>query len=613
MNARTFVLAAVLVLAPFAALHGASPLPAYGATPLYDGMSKSSQYLSSYDGTKIAISVFRPTKNGRVVTDPLPVVVTQARGDGGQVRYFVERGYVWVGQDRRGTGASFGNQTGFVNRRDAQDAKTVIEWAGAQSFSNRKVVGIGCSNQGAWQYAVASLKPKYLVALAPACSSAQFFDDAVVYNGVPMFETKATHFSGVCDSPAAPAARGAAPAAPAPPPARGAGPGAPARVGGAPGGAGGRGSAQVDEDKDGSMLKAAQAGQCNAPMLGQYWLTMSRDSLNTLDNYRPAIEDSAISHAKAIKDSGIAFLQMGAWYDAAGFGQFASHAYWGGRVIMGPWTHGNGVPAGANFPNGKLELDAETLRFFDFHAKGAKNGGDKPSVLYYTINAPEGQEWRTTAKWRWNGDRKVPYYFGAEKLATAAPSALAPITYAGREVKWFDGRYQSLSRWFAGDMTPTDQISLSQTTDPLATDLEVTGNPTARFWISADTPDTNIYVTLADVSPDGKSSIVTDGRLRASWRKTHTAAWGVKEQNWHRGYAEDISPLKSGEAAELVFDLSPISYVFRKGHSVRVTIATSIGQKYQAPPLAAGKEPTIQLYRDRSHPSAIELPTVRIN
>ncbi len=87
-----------------------------------------------------------------------------------------------------------------------------------------------------------------------------------------------------------------------------------------------------------------------------------------------------------------------------------------------------------------------------------KNGGDKPAILYYTINAPEGREWRTSAKWRWNGDRKVSYYFGAQTLQTSAPAALAPIVYTGRDVKWFDGRYQSLGRWFAGDMTPTDEI-----------------------------------------------------------------------------------------------------------------------------------------------------------
>ncbi len=60
-----------------------------------------------------------------------------------QIRYFTDRGYAWVAQDRRGTGASFGVEAGFVNEFDAKDAKAVIEWAGAQSFSNERVVALG--------------------------------------------------------------------------------------------------------------------------------------------------------------------------------------------------------------------------------------------------------------------------------------------------------------------------------------------------------------------------------------------------------------------------------------------------------------------------------------
>ena len=175
----------------------------------------------------------------------------------------------------------------------------------------------------------------------------------------------------------------------------------------------------------------------------------------------------------------------------------------------------------------------------------------------------------------------------------------------------FNGRYQSLNRWYAGDMNASDEISLSHTSAPLAADMEVTGVPTARLWVSADTRDTNIFAVLEDVAPDGRSTFVTDGRIRASWRKTHASPWGVREHVWHRGHADDLVPLVPGEPVELVFDLLPISYVFRAGHSVRVSLSTSIGQKYQAPPLAEGKAPTIRLYRDRARPSAVELPIVR--
>jgi putative CocE/NonD family hydrolase len=165
---------------------------------------ETSQYLMAADGTRIAISVIRPLRDGRVVDTPMPVIVTQDRGQGESERvatarrYFLNRGYVIVAQDRRGTGASFGVQGGFVNAFDAQDAKTVIEWAGAQPFSTGRVVTMGCSNLGAWQYLVATLKPRHLVAIAPACASPQFFDHGVMTNGVPMFPSATAPFDGKC-------------------------------------------------------------------------------------------------------------------------------------------------------------------------------------------------------------------------------------------------------------------------------------------------------------------------------------------------------------------------------------------------------------------------------
>jgi hypothetical protein len=47
--------------------------------PEYDGFERSSQYIEMRDGLKLAIDVYRPTKNGVVETAPLPVVWTAKR------------------------------------------------------------------------------------------------------------------------------------------------------------------------------------------------------------------------------------------------------------------------------------------------------------------------------------------------------------------------------------------------------------------------------------------------------------------------------------------------------------------------------------------------------
>ena len=82
-------------------------------------------------------------------------------------------------------------------------------------------------------------------------------------------------------------------------------------------------------------------------------------------------------------------------------------------------------------------------------------------------------------------------------------------------MRWFDGRYAPLARWWDGDMAAADRLSLTHTSAPLAHDTEVIGTPVARLWIASDDPDLNLYAVLEDVAPDGRSSYVTDGRLRA--------------------------------------------------------------------------------------------------
>ena len=173
---------------------------------------------------------------------------------------------------RSGTGASFGTQTGFVTREDLRDAKAVIEWAAGQDFSTGAVGAMGCSNQGVWQYGVTALKPVGLKAIAPACASPAFFDDAVTLNGVPMFELRKAPYDATC-----PEAGGSGPASAARP---------------------------VDSDVDGAMLREALATRgCTAPMLGQYWLNMPRDGWNAFGVYRPAIEDSMSRAASAAPSS----------------------------------------------------------------------------------------------------------------------------------------------------------------------------------------------------------------------------------------------------------------------------------------------------------------------
>ena len=71
---------------------------------------------------------------------------------------------------------------------------------------------------------------------------------------------------------------------------------------------------------------------------------------------------------------------------------------------------------------------------------------------------------------------------------------------------------------------------------------------------------------------------------------------------------KDGMPLVPGEVAELVFDLLPTSYLFKKGHSIRVAIAGA--DKDHFPLMKEEPAPTLKFFRTSDYPSVIELPVI---
>ena len=68
-------------------------------------------------------------------------------------------------------------------------------------------------------------------------------------------------------------------------------------------------------------------------------------------------------------------------------------------------------------------------------------------------------------------------------------------------------------------MAAADAKMLGHQSAPLTADTRITGTPALRMWITSDTPDVNLFAVIEDVAPDGRSTYVTDGRVRASTRK----------------------------------------------------------------------------------------------
>ena len=102
---------------------------------------------------------------------------------------------------------------------------------------------------------------------------------------------------------------------------------------------------------------------------------------------------------------------------------------------------------------------------------------------------------------------------------------------------------------------------LVYTSEPLDRDLEVIGPVEMVLYAASSARDTDFFVRLCDVYPDGRSIFLTEGIIRARYR-------GSVE-------GESVELLEPGEVAEYRFRCYPVANVFRRGHRIRLDVTSS--------------------------------------
>ena len=152
------------------------------------------------------------------------------------------------------------------------------------------------------------------------------------------------------------------------------------------------------------------------------------------------------------------------------------------------------------------------------------------------------------------------------------------------------------------------QKGLVFVTEPLTADTQVTGHPVVKLWIASSSKDADVIARIDDVAPDGTSRYYNvEGRLRASLRKQGKAPYETMGLPWHPFTKDSAQPLKPGEAVQLEFDAFPISYLFKQGHRIRLTLnfADARATPKETPP------PQITVFHGADKPSALTLPIIR--
>jgi putative CocE/NonD family hydrolase len=583
-ESRIWVAAIFLAAAP-AAQSQSIDFGNYTPAPSYDGSVTTSQYLTMRDGVRLAVSVMRPTKNGALAEGRFPVIwqhslgIAAAGSEAGplgvdgpnrgyrNVQSLTRYGYAIVQVSRRGNGPSFGTRRGYNDRMEAYDAYEVTDWIAKQPWSSGAVGIYGCSNTGdAAMHAITSGNP-HLKAAWAGCFSWEKYD-GFLRGGI--FANWGTGPTRTIEEDMR--------------------------------------TTPVQGDEGKLLLRQAAEEHQRAAALAEMWISMPyRDSWASATQSRFWYEGSVATYLPQIVQSGVALYVQGGWRDdlrAQGLVTFANVKA-PKHIVIGPWDHCG---------NGDFDLLAEMHRFFDQYLKGIDTGITRqPSFHYYVMNASGDAVWRSSTVWPIAGTRQVDAYLGSSSgmpLTTAAPKR------AGKGISFtvrYDVACPSARPLPGGLLTGAPPCPLAHAgphfaTGVLKSDVEVTGDAIANLWITASTPDANVFVYLEDVAPDGKVAPVTDARLKASLRKVSKPRYENFNLPWQRSHAEDAAPLKAGEPTELTFTFLPTAYIFKAGHRIQISVAGADYRERDRTP--ANPAPTLTLLDTPSQPSRVVLPIV---
>ena len=255
----------------------------------------------------------------------------------------------------------------------------------------------------------------------------------------------------------------------------------------------------------------------------------------------------------------------------------------------------------------------EYVRFFDLHLKASDAGlAAESPVHYYTMAA---ECWRAADTWPPPQAHQTPFYFAeAGGLSLQPPtSADAADTYladygcgTGAHTR-YDRLHGAPVETYYDDWHGRDARMLTYTGAPLDAPTEVTGHPTAHLHLTASELDAALFVYLADVDPAGRCRYVTEGVFRALHRQPGPNPPTIPATGpTHTFTHADARLMTPDEPEMLAFELFPTSYLFARGHRIRVAIAAADRDHFSRIP--DGRPPRLRILRSAAAASHVSLP-----
>ncbi|MGN6360189.1 MAG: CocE/NonD family hydrolase [Thermomicrobiales bacterium] len=460
------------------------------------------------DGVELAGNIVRPAGPG-----PAPALLNftpyHKDGRGGRLdvaafnQHFAARGYAALTVDLRGLGNSGGSSPEPFAPQEGRDGHAVVEWIARQPWCNGNVGMWGVSYPGITALATAATRPPHLKAIVPIHATSDLYRGVVALGGCT------TGFWMRADWGPRMVAYNLLPPL-----------------------------LQDDAGRWARVWAEHLAG--NPP-----WLTAWAD--------HPHCDDYWQARVAAMDQVACPALHIGGWRDLYADctpRDFAANTA-PKHLLMGPWKH--------EFPDKALEAPwaglAAMERWFDRWLKGERNGSEtEPPVTFFLQG--DGGGWRSAPAWPPPGVEPRDWWLAAAGALTAGntPPATGASSYAydptvGIESLVWDPWTTALDPTLPRDQSADDARSLCFTGEPLREPLTLLGSATAQLELSASALPLHVVVKLAEVAPNGRSTLITTG------------------------WADLTAHGRPGERLQIAVPLRATAYRLAPGSRLRVAIA----------------------------------------
>jgi putative CocE/NonD family hydrolase len=500
------------------------------------------------DGVVLRADVYRPDDKG---TYPVLLMRTPYGKRGVNFNAYVQAGYIVVSQDARGRYASEGSFESFLRPKthDAEDGYDTVEWAAKLPGSSGKVGTFGPSYNAFLQWRLAALRPPSLVAMSAQTIPARYTDlegPGTIRPGRRLAWWMTTMSPDL--------------------------------------------RRRAGRSGTHTVAEARQAWDAGEGHNWLYFLPWAELPDRAFEDEAPAVRawlmaphEDPWKLDKACKEVAVPNLDIVGWYDHCNGDMLlfrtmvkegrTDTARKGQRIVIGPWGHssrGQRQFGAIDFgPEAALNLPAAEVRWFDHWLKGKANGVDREApVQLFVMGA---NRWRDEQEWpparaqdhelflSADGPANTPA--GKGQLVGQAPDRLGKDEYV------YDPR-NPVPTLFGPNLftAASDQRPLAKRQDilvyqtaPLEAPLEVTGNPEVELYASSSAPDTDFFVRLIDVAPDGLARDVSMGMVRARYRRS----------------LEKPELLKPGAVTRFTIRMNPMSNLFQPGHRLRLDVTSS--------------------------------------